>query len=231
MSSINIHDAAKNGDVEAVNALITNTANADARDSVGRTPLHIAAIYDNAEVAELLLAKGAAVDANNNDTLTPLHAVAMAGSRTVAEILINKGADINARGRNGNTPLHLAAYAGHKDVAEYLVANGADLNAKDDEGVTPLLKALSSFAAIYLSAIMGGGDKSLIQSQLRTRKEVAELLIANGADVNEKKVDGTSPLMCVSQLRAIAELMPSSGAVECGDKELADILRAHGARE
>jgi cytohesin len=238
MSSINIHDAAKNADLGAVKALITNTANVDAKDSAGRTPLHIAVIYDNADVAELLLAKGANVNAKNNDALTPLHAfamtptlgVAMVGKGTVADILISKGADINARGRNGNTPLHLAAYAGNNDVAKYLFANGADVNSKDDEGATPLLKALSGFAAGYL-AIMGGGDKSLLQLQLRTRKEVAEFLIANGADVNEKKADGTSPLMCVSQLRAIAELMPSSGAVECGDKDLADILRAHGAHE
>jgi cytohesin len=47
------------------------------------------------------------------------------------------------------------------------------------------------------------------------RKEVAELLIAKGADVNAKRSDGSTPL---------------DRAIRLGQTETADFLRKHGGK-
>src|ERR1035438_7582111 len=103
-----IHDAAANGDLGTVKALLKG--NPGLVDKSGMTPLHWAAARGHKDVAELLLANGADVNAKNTGTT---------GLNT------------------GLTPLHYAAGSGHKDVAELLLANKADVNAKSDR-VTPL---------------------------------------------------------------------------------------------
>ena len=76
-----------------------------------------------------------------------------------------------------------------------------DVNAKDD-GRTPL-----SYAASW-------GDE-----------EIAELLIAKGADVNAKDEDGTTPLDW-----AIFGYNVVEGEAKAAQKEIADLLRKHGGK-
>ena len=68
--SVDIHDAAAKGNIEAVKQYLDGGADVNAKDDFdGRTPLHEAA---NKEIAELLIAKGADVNAQNGGGRTPL---------------------------------------------------------------------------------------------------------------------------------------------------------------
>ena len=89
--------------------------------------------------------------------------------------------------------IHIAAGTGNiKDVKQHLAA-GTDVNAKDENGHTPL------FNAAYWG-----------------RKEIVELLIANGADVYAKSGgNGTTPL---------------DVAIKLNHTETADLLRKHGGK-
>jgi hypothetical protein len=72
-----IHDAAKDGDLAKVKALLKD--NPDLvfnKDKEGMTPLHDAAASGYKDVAELLLANKADVDAKAGNGLTPLHVAA-----------------------------------------------------------------------------------------------------------------------------------------------------------
>jgi ankyrin repeat protein len=143
-----IHDAAKNGDLEKVKTLLKDNPDlVFSKDYTnGVTPLHIAAARGDTNVAKLLITHKADVNAKDNNGMTPLHyAVFLApymsnnsGNKAVAELLLTHNADVNATNNFGATPLYFAAVAGDKDMVELLLANKADVNAKENRGWTPL---------------------------------------------------------------------------------------------
>jgi len=100
-----IHDAAINGDIEAVKQHLAAGRNVNAKDDKGRTPLHRAAREGHKEVAELLIAAGAALNSKDKEGKTPLHHAARWGHTNIAALLIAAGADVNATDVDGETPL------------------------------------------------------------------------------------------------------------------------------
>lgn len=126
-----IHDAAGNGDLGKVKALLKDNPDlVFSKDKSGRTPLDWAAASGHKEVVELLLANKANVNANDNHGVTPLHMAAGNGHKDVAEALLANKADVNARDNYGWTPLGEASLKSHKekkgrkDVAELLRQHG-----------------------------------------------------------------------------------------------------------
>jgi ankyrin repeat protein len=145
-------------------------------------------------------------------------------------------ANVNAKDDLRYTPLHVAAQQGHdrcKEIVELLIAAGADVNVKDGQGgLTPLHTAI------------GNGNK-----------EIVELLIANSADVNAKTESGWTPLHEAAggagarhkqpheQHKEIVQMLIAAGADvnaktkhgtrvldKANDREIAALLRKHGAR-
>ena len=104
---ISIHDAAGEGNIEAVKQHIAAGTDVDAKTR-GETPLLWAARFGQSQVAELLIAEGADVNAKNVVGQTPLHWAAMAGHKEIIELLIAAGAEVNAKTKRGDTPLDLA---------------------------------------------------------------------------------------------------------------------------
>ena len=86
---------------------------------------------------------------------TSLVVAASLGDVQSIEKLLKAGADIN------ETLLHLTASYGYKNATELLLARGANINATNDQGRTPLFEAVRS-----------------------RKKDIVELLIANGADIS-----------------------------------------------
>jgi len=70
--AISIHDAAKEGNVEAVKQHLAAGSDVNAGFVFGMTPLHIAASEGHKEIVELLIAKGADVSAKDDGGSTPL---------------------------------------------------------------------------------------------------------------------------------------------------------------
>ena len=135
---ISIHDAARDGNIEAVKQHLAAGTDVNAKDEYsGYTSLHHAANHGLNEIAKLLIKKGANVNLKADFGYTPLM---LATNTVIAELLIKNGANVNATHQHG-TGLHIAAGVGNRSVVEWFIANGADVNAKSDFG-TPLDMAI-----------------------------------------------------------------------------------------
>jgi ankyrin repeat protein len=178
--------ALSDGSAETVRLLLVNGANARVVDSRQMTTLVAAAYGNDAGTVRQLIEAG--VDVNAADAVlgsTPLMNAARNGNLEAVKLLLAKGANVNAvsgapseQVKNGVinlgrfTPLTLAA-TGPVDVVKALIAGGAQVNATEVRGLTPLMAAAATDHADL---------------------ETVKTLIAHGADLRVKSLDGETAL-------------------------------------
>jgi hypothetical protein len=138
-------DAARRGDVAAVQALLDQGASVNAANSHGSTALLLAADKGQDPVARLLVERGADVDARDSFFgQTPLGAALGAGRLDLARFLIEKGASdaADALGtaiEKGDLDLAKAALASGRVERLELEAARREARAKGDPAVQQLL--------------------------------------------------------------------------------------------
>jgi hypothetical protein len=104
-----MHVAAELAKVGFIKALLGAGVDADAANSSGWTPLHMAATKGYADVARALLDGGASANATNAAGWTPLHSAAKYGHAEVARALLQRGAHAGLRNKQGKLAQELAA--------------------------------------------------------------------------------------------------------------------------
>ena len=163
-------DAAREGDVAGVQALIDHGADPDAAHGDGMTGLLWAAERGHEDVARALLAAGAEVDAHTRiGSYTALHLASRRGHATLARLLLEAGADAGAvTTGSGVTPLHLAAgAAGGEEIVELLLDGGADPNAVEaSAGQTPLIFAAAADRAHAIRVLLARGADPSIRTEV-----------------------------------------------------------------
>ena len=100
---ISIHDAAIDGNIEAVKQHLAAGADVNAETKYGGTPLHQAAYYGHKEIAELLIAEGADVNWRKTNGRRPLD-LAIRGVEPETAALLRKhggktGEELKAEGK------------------------------------------------------------------------------------------------------------------------------------
>jgi cytohesin len=189
--------------------------------------------------------KAKAPDAVNVPTFgIPIHAAAKDGDLEKVKALLSDNPELVSSRDQGWTPLHVAVEFGKKDVAELLLVNKADINAK-------VLVTMSSGSDTLLALTYRTiyGDSTPIRLAVaQGNKDVVELLLAMGADINMKdNLVGVTPLFLAVEAaeKDIAELLlvnkadvnsmtnfgytPLHEAVLRGDKDMVELLLAKGA--
>ncbi len=139
----------------------------------------------------------------------PIHDAARKGDAKKIQALLQADPKLVAdRDKNGDTPLHLACLHGQLAAAQVLIGAGADVNAKNNYGAfTPgdLGNVFSSnnhqdpvslLSAHGIDAKdMKNGYSPLDLCLFASRhKELLQLLISKGADVNTQAASGATPL-------------------------------------
>lgn len=121
-----MHEAAYQGDLQAVERTLEQGARVNAPDVHGDQLLHIAARTGNLELAQLALRRGAVPDQPNAFRQSPLAVAAEAGQLPLVRFFFDQGAQLESADHQGDTPLHLAAKSGHQDVVRFLIEQGVN---------------------------------------------------------------------------------------------------------
>ncbi len=176
------------GDQAAVQALLDDEADANARSRSGWTPLMEACAHPaGGALVSLLLAHGAARKSFDDRGRNALMVAARHGSLPAVELLLAEGVALDARRKKGPTALLEAARGGQGPVVRFLLSRGADWRVLEKGGADALLVAAQ-----------GGSIDAM------------EALVAAGADPQRRDEAGADALMYAArggQLAALQHLL------------------------
>ncbi len=175
-NSCPLHAAAAADNAAAIEKLLSEGAELDARDRSGSTALLVATRANSVHAARALIEAGANVNAQDN-----IHdsAYLYAGARGHLDILkmtLAHGADLKSTNRYGGTALIPAAERGHVETVRTLVEAGVDVDHVNNLGWTALLEAI----------ILGRGGEQ--------HQRIVDILLAAGASPYIADREGVSPL-------------------------------------
>ncbi|XP_009638871.1 ankyrin repeat and SOCS box protein 10 [Egretta garzetta] len=187
----------------------------------GKTALHEACAAASAPCVRLLLRFGADPEAVSEDGYKPLHLCKSPDSVECAQQLLQHGASVNSRTEEeDDTALHIAARHGLADHVQLLLRYGAELEAKNEEGQTPLNAACAQphkpedmdryyqvcQLLVERGASVHAADRDrqhpLHLACKNANAQVAELLLARGANVNVMNYSGNTALHNILQATA-----------------------------
>jgi ankyrin repeat protein len=130
-------EVAEQGDLNALNRLLSNQRQPDVRDSCNWTPLMKAALYGHTPVVARLLEAGARIDAVDKGGYTAMMLAASNNHAETLDLLLTRGAMVDHQeSTEGWTALIWAAKQGHVKSVDTLLRHHADRTLKDFAGKT-----------------------------------------------------------------------------------------------
>jgi ankyrin repeat protein len=115
------------------------------------------------------------------------------GRDDMISVLVAAGADIEATDAKGHSPLVLATYHGWETTSAVLLRHGANPNGMTASGSPLMGVALKGHLAIARLLLSAGADPdhrnragqtAIMMSALFDRREIIDLLLAVGADID-----------------------------------------------
>ena len=196
-----LHWAIKCGHEMIMDDLLWDGAPVNAKDSDGKTPLHVAACHGEAQMVTRLLLRGADKDEQDNDGCTPLFLAALHGHVESTTTLLIAGANASLSSDLFEDSLGLlAAEMGKPEILKAMIARGADMSAVGRMHRTPLHAAA-----------------------MHTKGIAIDWLVQAGADIEARDESGASPLHCaasVSNTEVVTALLKVGSSVNAQDDAL-----------
>ncbi|NWS23433.1 ASB10 protein, partial [Polioptila caerulea] len=215
-----LHDACAAARGDCVRLLLRAGADPEAVSEDGRRPLHLCNTPDSIECVRQLLQHGASVNSQTEEENdTALHVASRHGLAEHVQLLLHHGAEVEVENKEGQTPLNAACAQQHQPqdmdryyrVCQLLVESGASVNAADRDRQHPLHLACKNANA-----------------------QIAELLLAQGANVNVMNYGGNTALHNILQVAAyklehrpelVVRALLNHGAVRIWPGSLLKVLR------
>lgn len=170
------------------------------------------------KAVQLFLSAGMDCNAQSAAGLTALMAASKNGRIDVVNKLLEQKVNVNAQGKQGVTALMLAGENNKVEIVKLLFKMNADPNVEDQSGWTALMKAVYQGNTTCVEALAARSrqevNRGLLVAALTGHKEVAKVLLDNGAEVDSRADDGRTPLML---------------AASRGDSDLVSLLLQAGA--
>ena len=180
--------AARKGDVAAVEKALDKGVPIESTNDKGETPLCLAVIGGHVSTISTLLSHHAQIEARTKKGATPLLCARdnVSASRIdVMRALLSAGANIDAQDENGDTALHHAVSLSRPDWVQLLLSFTPNLELQNNTGETPLLRAVD-FPLSFAEKIL----------------ETVQLLLDAGADT--KATDNKGQTAVLIAIKAIA---------------------------
>jgi uncharacterized protein len=172
-----LHAAAAKGDLAAIDKLAVSTAAREARDSQGRTPLHVATFARRVEAVRALMRLGADTAALENGRYDAVTIASVADDEATLRVLLQGGASAKlVTSRYDGTALIAAAHLGHDGVVRQLIAAGAPLDHVNNLHWTALIESI----------VLGDGG--------RRHQATLDALVSAGANTQLTDRSGRTPL-------------------------------------
>ncbi len=187
-----LHWAAYRDEVDPADLLIRAGADVNVANDLGVTPLWAAAENRSTLLVKRLLDAGANPNAPLLSGETPLMTAARVGAAGAARALLEAGADPAVTGARGQTALMWAVAQRHPAVVEVLLQHGASVDARSDVRTEVVKTTPEPWNPEYVTEIPQGGYTPLLFAARVGDLASARLLVAAGADVNDRAPYGTS---------------------------------------
>ncbi|XP_044274873.1 poly [ADP-ribose] polymerase tankyrase-1 [Varanus komodoensis] len=211
-----LHLAAGYNRVRIVQLLLQHGADVHAKDKGGLVPLHNACSYGHYEVTELLLKHGACVNAMDLWQFTPLHEAASKNRVEVCSLLLSHGADPTLVNCHGKSAVDMAPTPELKERLTYEFKGHSLLQAAKEADLAKVKKTLALEVINFKQPQSHETALHCAVASLHPkRKQVTELLLRKGANVNEKNKDFMTPLHV---------------AAERAHNDVMEVLHKHGAK-
>lgn len=182
---------------EILELLLNKGIDINEQNYKGETALMYAIWQGNFGAVKLLLEKGANLELCDYERKTSImHAFLCNNSKVnIIELLIKNGANLKVNNKSGESLLRLVIKNNGLNAVQFLISKNIydinDINEKDESGSTALCDAIN----------------------FNKNKDVVEVLIKAGANVNNKSKYGFSPLYWASdQKKELVELLINNGA-------------------
>ncbi len=243
-SSIRIEDAIRSADLETVQKEIEAGADINKIADSGMTPLHWATQVNDFEIVEYLVSQSANVNSTNSNGQTPLDMLGgfagrlNQGAAEIKKLLKSNGAT------NGNSKITRNNYFVTTNAlivnsiqgasGQVVVSDTLGLQAAVEAGNVQAVKHFMNLRLDVNTRMLNlpVGDTVLHEAVFRGHKEVVELLISNGANINSESsgrlAENRMEPASINSNEAL--LTPLDYAIKYNRSEIADILRKHGGK-
>lgn len=192
-----LHAAAHRGDVVEIARLVAAKADVNARDSYGRTAVHVAAFARQRSAIQALAKAGADLELLESDRYDAVTVAAVADDEDTLRTLLALGASAKlTTSRYDGTALIAAAHLGHDGVVRQLIAAGAPLDHVNN----------LHWTAVIESIVLGNGG-------LR-HQATLKALISAGANLQLTDRQGNTPLALARThgYREMVQMLEVAGA-------------------
>ncbi|KAF2881524.1 hypothetical protein ILUMI_24658 [Ignelater luminosus] len=202
-----LHCAARSGCYDIIDKILSNHLIVDKQNCNGETALQLALEEGHIDIVEELLSNGANVMLEDvcGDTSFAYALSDLNNEEIVNKMVLNLKADniINKCSQDDeNSLLHLALSKRYTKAIERLIDCGADINKTNKLCETPLYLAIKHDCLNFVPKLISkeninirqrkNGNTALHMALLKNNKDVINLLIKSGADVNIGNKNGQS---------------------------------------
>jgi ankyrin repeat protein len=149
----------------ALDMIAKKSADVNAAEADGSTPLLWAANLNDTDLAARLLKAGANPKVRNVLGSTPLTEASLNANTALITALLDAGADPNAAGADGQTPLMIVARTSNVAAAKLLLDKGASPNVKETQREqTPLMWAAAASQGPMMREFLARGAEVDVKS-------------------------------------------------------------------